>query len=352
MTGPFEGRPVSTTRRYRYLPPAAGTAAAKFLVAHPGTADEQRFCFYDALEVGRYEAGRTELPGHLLIDDPTVSFRHCLISQTPGGRCTVRDVSRNGTRLDGRRLVPNVEASFALGQSIEVAPGCSLILLGETAPAEAAREEGGRTMGAAGVTIATVLVGDIRDYTVLVRQAPAVELQRSVARLFERLTEEVVRQGGTVKEYQGDAVFAFWEGTLQGEQAVKACAAALALHRLAVELAADRGTWDVPGFPLRMEWALATGPVVIDSIGGTHQRAGLSMVGEAVVLAFRLEKFATDDTGPIVTCAMTRKMAGEAFRFHDLGEMHAKGFDRADRVFALVNAVHDGGAGSSPGDRP
>ena len=339
---------MSTTRRYRYLPPAAGAAPAKFLAANAGTGDEVRFCFYDVLEIGRYEESRTELPGHLLIDDPTVSFRHCLVAQTPGGRCTVRDVSRNGTRLDGRRLVPNVEASIALGQAIEVAPGCSLVLLGDTPHADVPADEGGRTMGAAGVTIATVLVGDIRDYTVLVRQAPAVELQRSVARLFERLTEEVVRHGGTVKEYQGDAVFAFWEGTLQGEQAVRACAAALALNRLAVELAADPGTWEVPGYPLRMEWALATGPVVIDSIGGMHQRAGLSMVGEAVVLAFRLEKFATDDTGPIVTCAMTRDMSAAAFRFRDLGEMHAKGFDRADRVFALVD---DGGAGG-PGGRP
>jgi len=340
---------VSTARRYRYLSPATGTAPAKFLAANPGTNDELRFCFYDALEIGRYEASRTELPGHLLIDDPTVSFRHCLVTQTPGGRCTVRDVSRNGTRLDGRRLVPNVEVSFALGQAIEVAPGCSLVLLGDTPLPAAGGDEGGRTMGAAGITIATVLVGDIRDYTVLVRQAPAVDLQRSVARLFERLTEEVVSYGGTVKEYQGDAVFAFWEGTLLGEQAPKACAAALALNRLANRLASDRGTWDVPGFPLRMEWALATGPVVIDSIGGTHQRAGLSMVGEAVVLAFRLEKFATDLTGPIVACAMTRKMAGDAFRFRDLGEMQAKGFDRADHVFALVDDARDGGTEGSCG---
>ena len=45
-------------------------------------------------------------PGLLLVRDPIVSFRHCVVSQTPEGHCFVRDVSRNGTRLDGRRLVP------------------------------------------------------------------------------------------------------------------------------------------------------------------------------------------------------------------------------------------------------
>jgi hypothetical protein len=40
----------------------------------------------------------------LLVGDSTVSFRHCVLTQHPTGRCTVRDVSRNGIRVDGRRL--------------------------------------------------------------------------------------------------------------------------------------------------------------------------------------------------------------------------------------------------------
>jgi class 3 adenylate cyclase len=85
-----------------------------------------------------------------------------------------------------------------------------------------------------------------------------------------------------------------------------------------------------------MEWALATGPVVIDSIGGANQRAGLSMIGEAVVRAFRLEKFATADTGPILACETTYQMALAHFTFRSLGEMQAKGFDSPDRVYALL----------------
>jgi class 3 adenylate cyclase len=191
-------------------------------------------------------------------------------------------------------------------------------------------------MAAPGFTFASVLVGDIQDYTVLVRRAPSGELQRSVNRVFERLTSEVVRCGGTVKEYQGDAIFAFWEGGLDGQQAIKACTAATALDRLTRTLSEDRSVWELADFPLRMDWALATGPVVIDSVGGANQRAGLSMIGESVVLAFRLEKFATSKTGPIVACSTTYGMARTAFAFRDLGEMRAKGFDRADRVFALL----------------
>jgi class 3 adenylate cyclase len=265
-----------------------------------------------------------------------------MVARHPDGRCTVRDLSRNGTRVDGRRLVPNVETEVAPGQTIEVTSGLTLVFCGGTACPDVDAVAGGGTVVAPGFTIATVLVGDIRDYTVMVRQAPALEVQRSVGRVFERLSAEVVKYGGTVKEYQGDAIFAFWEGPADGRQAVGACRAALALNALALEMARDRDVWDVPGFGLGMEWALATGPVVIDSIGGANQRAGLSMIGEAVVRAFRMEKFATPETGPILACETTYHMALAHFEFVSLGEMQAKGFDRPDRVFALKSAKAGG----------
>jgi class 3 adenylate cyclase len=306
-------------------------------VWEPGTTREERFVFHDMLEIGRLEAGRAEAPGLLLAGDSTVSFRHCVLTQYPGGRCTIRDVSRNGTRVDGRRLVPNVEVEVAAGQVIQVAAELAFVLTGANPPAEV-DAAAARTVVAPGFTIATVLVGDIRDYTVMVRTAPALRLQQSVGRVFERLTAEVGRLGGTVKEYQGDAIFAFWEGSADGRQAVAACRAVLALDQLAGQLAADGRVWDVPGFRLGVDWALASGPVVIDSIGNASQRAGLSMIGEAVVRAFRLEKFATAATGPILACETTCQMAAAQFAFDSLGEMQAKGFDRPDRVYALRHA--------------
>ena len=83
-----------------------------------------------------------------------------------------------------------------------------------------------------------------------------------------------------------------------------------------------------------MDWALATGFVMINGFGSA-QPAGLSMIGEPMVAAFRLEKFATAGTGRILTCPETRRMAEPQFEFRDLGRMLAKGFDKPDHVFAL-----------------
>ena len=322
----------------RYAPPPATDAQPRYLVGGAVDTPEGRYVFYERLEIGRLQEGREDAPGLLLVEDPTVSFRHCVITQSPDGRCILRDVSRNGTRLDGRRLVPNLEAEMQLGQVIGVGMGHTFRLEGEmSATATSVPLPQDRTAASPGQTIATVLVGDIRDYTVLVRKAPSAELQRSVSSVFEELTNGVIQHGGTVKEYQGDAIFAFWEGSLGGDQGSKACRAALELDKLARRIAGDPALWNVPGFELRMDWALATGPVIIDSFGG-RVPTGLSMIGEPVVLAFRMEKFANDETGPILVCPFTKELASDEFEFRDLGERHAKGFDAPDHVYSLVGA--------------
>ena len=332
--------------RFAPLPRSAGPV--KYLVREDGS-EAERYPFDGQLEIGREEEGRAVGPGLLLVPDPSISFRHCVISQTPDGACSVRDLSRNGTRLDGRRLVPNVETPFAVGQTLFLAPGLVFVLAGEaTTPAQDKPVSRGRTeIAPPQLTIATVLVGDIRDYTVMVRKAPSDLLQQSVSRVFEALTAAVEEHGGTVKEFPGDAILAFWEGTFRGRMALSACRAALALDRVARRIALDPAIWALKDFPLRMDWALATGQVSIDSFGGATP-VGLSMIGEPVVLACRLEKFATDRTGPILACPVTRDMvlrasgdasaaelAGPPLEFTDLGEMHAKGFDQPDHVFAI-----------------
>ncbi len=323
----------TATTSYR-MPPAT-SHPTKRLVVNNGLDNGASFTFFDHIEVGRYKEGR-DAPGLLLVRDPTISSRHCVISQDPDGRCFVRDTSRNGTRLDGRRLSPNLKTELSIGQILSIGKGLALRLDGE-APVETFSKQGPMecTVGVSNPVVVTVLVGDIRDYTVLVRQAASSEVQDSVGRVFERLERAVVKLGGTLKEFQGDAIFAFWEAGSTEKHAVDACRAALALDRVVEEMAEDRSIWQVEGFPLHMDWALATGLVMISGYG-SEGALGLSMVGETVVLAFRIEKFANESTGPIIACPITQDMASGSFEFKDIGSRKAKGFDNAHRLYSLV----------------
>jgi adenylate cyclase len=318
-----------------YRQPPITQHPAKRLVVENGHDNGTSFTFFDHIEIGRYKEGHGA-PGLLLVKDPTVSSRHCLITQEPDGRCFVRDTSRNGTRLDGRRLSPNLKTELKIGQVLSIGKKLELRLEGEAPMEELSGcepEQG--TVGVANSVPVTVLVGDIRDYTVLVQRAAPSELQESVGRVFERLEQAVVELGGTLKEFQGDAIFAFWEAGSTHDHAVDACGAALALDRLVEELADDPSVWQIRDFPLHMDWALATGLVTISGYG-SEGALGLSMVGETVVLAFRIEKFADESTGSIVACPITQKMASEWFEFRDLGSKDAKGFDNSHKLYSLV----------------
>ena len=317
-----------------YLPPEVIEYPGKWLVAESASGPEEVFLFFNRLEVGRFHEKR-RLPGFLLVRDQTVSSRHCVISQEPDGRCFVRDTSRNGTRVDGRRLTPNLQTELELGQIVSVGRTLQLRLDGRPPENFAAEREEIGTQGLAESTIVTVLVGDIRDYTTLVRMSDTTKLQDSVNRVFSELEAEVQAYGGTIKEFQGDALFAFWEKESNDCHATQACRAALHLKKTVAKLAANPSVWSVAGFPLQMDFALATGLVTISGYG-SEGALSMSMVGESVVLAFRIEKFANKSTGPIIVCPITREIAGKGFKFKDLGKHQAKGFDEEHNLFALV----------------
>jgi pSer/pThr/pTyr-binding forkhead associated (FHA) protein len=112
---------VDTTLPMVYEPPA-GSSRLHRLVELSAEDPPRSFWFSDRLEIGRNYEGRPAVPGVLLVSDPTVSARHCVITRRPDGQCLLRDVSRNGTRVDGRRLVPHVEVVLCPGQIVAVGP--------------------------------------------------------------------------------------------------------------------------------------------------------------------------------------------------------------------------------------
>ena len=319
-----------------YLPPDVIEYPAKWLISENGSDPPDVFLFFNRIDICRFHEKR-RLPGHLLVDDQTVSGRHCVITQDPDGRCFVRDTSRNGTRVDGRRLTPNLTTELETGQVLSIGRSLQLRLDGKLPEFASGGTDVESTLGVEPTTVVTVLVGDIRNYTTLVRLAGHADLQESVNRVFALLESEVQSLGGTIKEFQGDALFAFWEIGTNECHASCACRAALHLEQKVRKWAADPSVWSLGGHPLQMDFALATGMVTISGYGAEGAMS-LSMVGEPVVLAFRIEKLAGTSTGPIIVCPVTRKMAENTFEFRDLGSHQPKGFDDPTHLYSRVKA--------------
>ena len=282
---------------------------------------------------------------YVWIDDPIVSRRHCVVRQSLGGRFFIRDESVNGTRVDGRRLSPNVEVEIHAGVDIEVAGRYSLVLsVGDVITEDLhGSVTQGDTHGIEPTEIeVTILVGDIAGYTSLNQRFSAADVAASVKRVFAELESVVTDFHGSIKEYQGDAIFAFWElDQLASEQhTVQASYCALALQQKVAELAADRSVWSLGReFPLVMEWALATGDVVITTIGD-ERPVGLAILGDIVNYAFRLEKLAGEEYGRILASKATEARARDIFEFQSVGEHSVQGRAGSEQVFALKAVKH------------
>jgi class 3 adenylate cyclase len=319
----------------RYIVPGVGNVAEKALVSLSRGTEGRRFPFWERLTIGRLDAAATPVPGFLYVDDPAVSSNHCVVMQDPSGHCFVRDLSLNGTRIDHRRLVPGADTEMKIDQVLSVGEEHEFALRGEVAVPRASGPRGTRPMTAP--VEVTVLVGDISHYTTLVRSTPPELLQASVTAVIQELASLVGECEGTVKEYPGDAIVAYWESSPSSNCAVRACRAVFALDAVVPRLAWDPSIWKLPPEILRMDWALATGKVMIGRIGGAHP-VGLSVVGEPIVKAFRLEKIADESTGPMIACNRTRLLAQGTVDFRELGEFSLEGFEKAEDVFAVLGA--------------
>ena len=72
------------------------------------------------------------------------------------------------------------------GQIIAVGRGVELVLKAQATGRASTTTRAAATLAAPETRTATVLVGDIRNFTVLVRTTPSEALQRSVTRVFAR----------------------------------------------------------------------------------------------------------------------------------------------------------------------
>ncbi|HET8700799.1 MAG TPA: FHA domain-containing protein, partial [Nitrococcus sp.] len=158
-----------------------------FLVYNPGTPEEQEYSFTHRIVIGRRPEAEPDTQ-RVFVREPTVSGRHCIIRQSSRGRFFVQDVSRNGTRLSGRRLIPNVEVEIRPGDCLRIGDHAFVLAIGPPASTDDLPIEDDDCTRASSTHIdVTILVGDIRNYTVLNQEFDPIEFFPCLHRIFAEL---------------------------------------------------------------------------------------------------------------------------------------------------------------------
>src|SRR5438270_6513801 len=180
----------------------------------------------------------------------------------------------------------------------------------------------------------TVLFADVADSTPLGERLDPESLRRVMSRFFERMSGVLVRHGGTVGKFIGEAVMAvFGLPELHEDDALRAVRAATELREALAKL--NEELEPQLGVRIGIRVGVNTGEVVAGN-GSGDQRL---VTGDPVNVAKRLEEAAR--TGEILVGEPTRLLVENAVVLEPRDELTVKG--KSDRLPAWnVLAVIEG----------
>jgi adenylate cyclase len=289
----------------------------------------------DRVFIGRVCKGIDETR-RIIVNDLAVSRDHAEIIRR-GSRLQIKDVSKNGTWVNGVRLA---------GGSMEYLEDGDVIRLGETSiflryPGSLPFREDSdisslRTAITPKEVIVTNVVADVRGFTSMSQAEDSHQVYALMKEIFKRFSGIVNDHKGTIKDYAGDAIYAFWEHGARPskEQAMLACQNALAQAEAVDGIRDELRSTNPIAEHLRMGWGVTTGSVTLSHYGS--RVSDLALVGDCTNLAFRLSGIANKELNKkIIVCANTADLVCGNLALDDLGEVSVRGRKGELHVFGL-----------------
>ena len=192
----------------------------------------------------------------------------------------------------------------------------------------------------------TVLFSDIRNFTSISEGLPPEEVVELLREYFNTMVPIVLKHGGTLDKYVGDAIMGLFGAPLpQGDHAAHALRAAL---EMVAQIPVLSPKWEArSGRPLQIGVGVNTGEAVVGVMGADSRRE-YSAIGDTVNLASRLEGVTKDFKTPIVVSHATVLALGDRFRVRELSELKVKGRQESVRVYAVDGELDAGSSAANP----
>lgn len=231
---------------------------------------------------------------NFIITDQWISRNHAMLQCKENGEFYLIDLgSRNGSFVNGRRV--NIPVTLK---------NLDQITLGQTelefhSPFQQHQNTLGEFDKPDTLThtlyvrqLISVMVVDIRDFTVLTRKLEENLLSSIIVSWFHQAGDILREHGSWVDKYIGDAVMALWfhgesdgDSSLRKEQVVQIFQAISDIYKMTVDLS---NQYPLP-FPLRIGAGINTGYAMVGNYTGKGDRPDYTAIGDTVNAAFRLE---------------------------------------------------------------
>jgi adenylate cyclase len=180
----------------------------------------------------------------------------------------------------------------------------------------------------------TAFFSDIAGFTTISESLPPEKLVELLNEYLDEMTEIIIKTGGTLDKYEGDAIMAFWGAPIpQKDHAYRACQAALEMQK---RLNAMRPEWKKRGRPeLEVRCGINTGWMIVGNMGG-KDRFDYTIIGDSVNLASRLEGANKQYNSKIMISEFTYKHVEGKVTVRELDLIQVKGKTEPIKVYELL----------------
>jgi adenylate cyclase len=273
----------------------------------------------------------------ILVQDAQVSRDHAVISRR-GEHLRITDRGKNGTWVNGTRLAAGASSNLVDGDTISLGEFSLRVFYPENVTHvtdSAILTDGTRVIPTE--IIVTNVVADVREFSTFSQAHASSDVYALMKEIFDTFSAIVYNYKGTIKDYAGDAVYAFWDHAVEPirKQAVLACQAAIQQTQTINEIRAKLCGKNIAADNLQMGWGITTGKVTMSHYGS--RAADLALVGDCTNLAFRLSGLANKELSEkIVVCSQTAELIRNDLKIKDLGTVAIKGRTGKEHVFALI----------------
>lgn len=177
-------------------------------------------------------------------------------------------------------------------------------------------------LGATGKRVVTVLFSDINGFSTVAERHTPEEVLAMLNRYFEEMTAVIFRHKGTVKQFVGDEILAFFGAPREhpdAERAAVECALEMVGRLRQLREAGEEGF-------LSCKVGIHTGEVIVGNVGSS-ERSEYAAVGDDVNLGSRIMGMTKSVGAEILISGTTRERLGDMLgvQFIPHGEREVKG---------------------------
>ena len=182
----------------------------------------------------------------------------------------------------------------------------------------------------------TFLFSDIRGFTPISEKYKGNPegLTKLINRFLTRMTDVIIKNGGTIDKFMGDCIMAFWNAPIANpkhkQMAIKSAI------EMQTELVKLNKRLIAEGLPqINIGIGINSGEALVGNMG-SEQRFDYSVIGDAVNLASRLESSSKTLGKTLVIGEETRKTIENKFSFEYIDSITVKGKTEKIKVYTIL----------------